>query len=212
MPPAPEVTNLWRSCIICIMAKLVKLEERAGRKRRNKNIQKMILETVAVAGLLSVALVAPNVLGAMRKMNLPLTPRQDTAIARARKRLVEKGLLRYEQNKLRLTEKGSAALARLDLAAYGQKKKKQRWDKRWRLLIFDIPEKRRGTREKIRRTLISIGFMRLQDSVWIYPYDCEDLIMLLKSEFRIGKDMLYAIIEELEYDTPVREYFDLLKN
>lgn len=185
------------------------LERGSAKKRRRKNIQKAVLQTVAGVGVLSIALVAPNVIGAMRKLNIPLSVRQDTAVARARKRLVEKGMLTYEKGKLRLTKKGEAALARFNLSEYREQKKKQRWDKRWRLLIFDIPEKRRGLREKIRRTLTTIGFMRLQDSVWVYPYDCEDLITLLKADFKIGKDLLYIIADEIEYDTPYRAYFGL---
>ena len=52
-------------------------------------------------------------------------------------------------------------------------------------------------------------FVRLQDSVWIYPYDCEDIITLLKADFQIGKDMLYMIVEMLEYDKRLRNHFDL---
>lgn len=185
------------------------IEHRSAKRRRNTKIQKMVLETVAAVGVIGVALVAPNVIGAMRKLGIPLSVRQDATVVRARKRLVEKGLLAYEGGMLRLTNKGRGVLDRVDLAEYGSQKKKQRWDKRWRLLIFDIPEKKRALRDKIRNTLAAIGFMRLQDSAWIYPYDCEDLITLLKADFKIGKDMLYAIVEELEYDAPVREYFGL---
>ena len=90
-------------------------------------------------------------------------------------------------------------------------KKPKKWDEKWRLLIFDIPEKRRGMREKIRRTLLAIGFKRLQDSVWVYPYDCEDLIAFLKTDFKVGRDLLYLIIEELEGDKTLREKFGLPK-
>lgn len=186
-----------------------RMERRTKIRRRNNDIQKFVLDSVAAAGVVSVALVAPNVIGAMRKLGIPLSVRQGSTINRARKRLVEKKLLEYKDGKLRLTQRGEGALARLDFAQYGKRKQKQRWDKRWRLLIFDIPEKKRVVRDKVRHTLITIGFMRLQDSVWIYPYDCEDLITLLKAELRIGKDVLYAIVDELEYDHPVREHFGL---
>ena len=54
-----------------------------------------------------------------------------------------------------------------------------------------------------------IGFVRLQDSVWVYPYDCEDLIVLLKADFKIGKDVLYMIVDEMEGDTHLRKEFGL---
>jgi CRISPR-associated endonuclease Cas2 len=77
------------------------------------------------------------------------------------------------------------------------------------MLIFDISEKRRGTRDKVRNTLISIGFIHLQDSVWVYPYDCEDLITLLKADFMIGKDLLYVIADKIENDIELHKKFGL---
>ena len=82
-------------------------------------------------------------------------------------------------------------------------------DKKWRVLAFDIKEYRRDTRDKLRKTLVSIGFERLQNSVWIYPYDCEDLIALAKADLRIGADVLYMIVERLEHDKHLREHFSL---
>jgi DNA-binding transcriptional regulator PaaX len=76
-------------------------------------------------------------------------------------------------------------------------------------LIFDIPEYRKSTRDRIRETLRIIGFVRLQDSVWAYPYDCEDLITLLKADFKIGKDMLYLVVEAMENDASLRRHFGI---
>ena len=113
-------------------------------------------------------------------------------------------------NFAKLTQKGEAKLRQIELRNY-KIKKPTRWDGKWRLLIFDIKEERKNTRDKIRRTLIQIGFIRLQDSVWVYPYDCEDLINLLKTDFKIGKDVLYVIADKIEYDKPLLEYFELMK-
>src|SRR3990167_4278610 len=88
-------------------------------------------------------------------------------------------------------------------------KKPKRWDGKWRVLIFDIPQTKNLLRDKLRRTLMAIGFIRLQDSVWIYPYDCEDLITLLKTDFRVGDQMLYMIVDSLENDDQVKEDFGL---
>ena len=75
--------------------------------------------------------------------------------------------------------------------------------------LFDIREGRKSLRERIQRTLRAIGFRRLQDSVWVYPHDCEDLITLLKSDFKIGKDVLYLVVDQLEYDAPLKAHFHL---
>lgn len=46
---------------------------------------------------------------------------------------------------------------------------RRRWDGRWRMVLFDVPEARRGTRNKLRLFLQDRGFGYLQNSVWITP-------------------------------------------
>ncbi|HEY4526402.1 MAG TPA: CRISPR-associated endonuclease Cas2 [Candidatus Paceibacterota bacterium] len=184
------------------------LEKSAQKKAKRKQITSIILGTVGFAGVLGVALIAPNVLGAMDKMGLMPAGRQKEIINRARDRMLKQGLLRRENGFLRLSPKGQDKL-RLLQARESAMKRPRHWDRRWRILIFDIPEYRKGLRDKIRRTLENIGFVRLQDSVWAYPYDCEDLVTLLKADLRIGKDLLYMIVEELEGDRHLKQRFGI---
>lgn len=185
-----------------------KLEQVSRQRTRRRNIQKIILGAVATAGVLSIALVVPNVLGALGKLGFLPHPREGETVRRARKRLIEKGFVTYKGKFLHLTELGRRELRKFELADYPLKKPK-RWDQKWRLLIFDIPEPRKSLREKLRRTLSTIGFVRLQDSVWLYPYDCEDLATLLKADFHVGKDILYLIVDTLENDALYRKRFGL---
>ncbi len=126
-------------------------------------------------------------------------------------RLAAKGLVTFVEKDgkryARITEKGERMLQmeteRVAIA------KKRKWDRSWRVVIFDIPERRKSIRASLRRFMGEYGFVRLQDSVWIYPYDCEDLIALAKANFRIGADVLYMIVERLENDKHLREHFKL---
>ena len=177
-------------------------------QQKKTDIQEIILKTVAVTGFIAIGLLAPNALGAMAKLGIIPRPRQKEFINSSRDRLIRRGLLKYEQGKLRLTKAGEAQLRRLRLLEYRLKKPKH-WDKKWRVLIFDIPERRKVTRNKIRSTLSRLGFERLQDSVWIYPYDCEDVLALLKADFKVGKDMLYIVVDSIEYDRHLCDTFAL---
>lgn len=105
----------------------------------------------------------------------------------------------------RITEKGERML-QMETEKVAMAKKRK-WDRRWRVVIFDIPERRKSVRVGIRRFMQEYGFVRLQDSVWVYPYDCEDLIALVKANFRVGADVLYMIVERLENDKHLREHF-----
>ena len=184
-------------------------QEEDSRKRTKRNqLRKIILETVKVAGIISVALVAPNAVGAMVKLGILPSPRQKDVVRRSSYRMVKAGLMEWKDRKLRLTQKGERALRAMSLTQFADKKPR-RWDGKWRVLIFDIPERRRGLRIKLRLTLQSIGFVRLQDSVWVYPYDCEEFITLLKADFHVGNDLLYLIVDSIEHDSFLRKHFKL---
>ena len=198
------------------MEKIMTVEAGAREVRRRTNIQKIVLRTIATAGILSVALLAPNALrllavtekgeGKRRRMN----PKYliDTAFGKLRTR----GLIMIEEGPggkiIRLSKEGEHKLGTM-LAKSPDTRKHKKWDRRWRMVIYDIPEVRKGTRIALQRTLLAFGFYQLQASVWIYPYECEELLILLKADFKIGKNVLYGVVEKVEGDEKIPEYFDL---
>ena len=181
-----------------------RLEER----NRKRELQKTILNTIALAGILAVGLVAPNVVGAMDKLGILPNPRDKEIIKRSATRLRKKGWIKYEERGYVLTEEGQKILRKWEFADY-KLNRPSKWDKKWRLVIFDIPEKRRLVRDQIRELLSLAGFLKLQDSVWVYPYDCEDIIGLLKTDLVVSRNVLYVIADEIENDDRLRNEFDL---
>jgi len=183
------------------------------RARRNA-VRNTLISVIAAVPLLTVAMAAPKVLSALEATSLdnifPRSPKQ--RIRENISRLKRKGYIRFEniddKNILRLTALGERELRRIESHTL-LVRKPRRWDRRWRVVIFDIAEPRKAKRDAIRRLLIRIGFLRLQDSVWVYPYDCEDVIALLKADIRIGKELLYLIADAVEFDAPLRKHFKL---
>ncbi|OGI65620.1 CRISPR-associated endonuclease Cas2 [Candidatus Nomurabacteria bacterium RIFCSPLOWO2_02_FULL_40_10] len=190
------------------------LEQEIKKKDKRKNIQKIILNTVFTAGMLAVVAVAPNVLSVMKQFEGTFKRKKNLkySINDSFMRLREKGLIEIVEingkKVARITSKGESKLDFLDKHDFKLKIPKK-WDGRWRIVTFDIRESQKKTRALLRMTLFQIGFIRLQNSVWIYPYDCEDLISLLKADFKIGKDILYMIVEKLENDWHLRKTFNL---
>ncbi len=190
------------------------LEERARRKKKKQiritRWQRAILLSVGAAGALSVALCAPNAFKIAAPFLKKLMSANRQAITRARERLIRNGLLKRDAagKFLELTLKGRAFLRRIEFRAYTIPKPK-RWDERWRILIFDISEKRRELRDKLRELLLILGFKRVQYSVWVHPYPCEDFVALLKADWQLGKSLLYLIVDELENDAALRRHFGL---
>lgn len=188
------------------------MEVAAKKRRRRENIQQIVLGTVAVAGILAVTMIAPNIFQAIPRLlgdKYKFGYRARTAAGR----LAQKGYVRFVERGGRkfveITEKGRRAFAieQARFATYTNIKK--HWDKRWRIVIFDIPEARRGMRERVRRLMREFGFLKLQDSVWVFPYECEELIAMMKAELRVGKDVLYIIADGIENDSWIRRQFNL---
>lgn len=69
---------------------------------------------------------------------------------------------------IRLTSKGKEKIAR-DFPLLVMQRK--RWDKKWRVAIFDIQETNKRTRDILRKKLKELGFGMLQKSVFISPHD-----------------------------------------
>lgn len=184
------------------------MEEKSRKRSKRANLKKAVLTTVKAAGVLSVALVAPNVLGSLAKLGILDTGRRQESIRAAKNRLIRQGLLSAKAGRVLLTEKGQKTLQRMELA-HSCLIRRNKWDGKWRVLVFDIPNHRRGLRDRIRLSLKANGFERLQDSVWVLPYNCEDFVSLLKAELRIGKDMQYLIVDSIENDRALLEAFGL---
>jgi len=190
---------------------MAQVEVTAKKKRRTRQLRSAILTSVGVAGIIAAAAIAPNALRLLKTtgVNARLRYRTKTVLGRLKHDGDIEFMERDGKKYVQLTEKGERTLALYREKLRMIERPRRRWDKRYRLVIFDIPEKRKRVREKIRREVQEAGFLRVQDSAWVYPYDCEEFIALLKAELKIGKDVLYAVVEEIEYDTWIRKYFGL---
>ena len=124
-------------------------------------------------------------------------------------RLEKNGLLCLDKKgdaaSVRLTEKGRRELAQY--AAESETLQPKKWDGKWRLVIFDIKETKKGKRDRIRRNLARFGFEKLQNSIWVYPYECEDLITFLKADCKIDKEVLYIVSEKIPDDGWIKKKF-----
>ncbi len=208
-----RILNLTRCLKLNYNNIMSELEKELKQKERIGKTQKIILKTIATVGIISVAVLAPNALQAFGMISKEIERKRRYEIKSSISKLAGRNLIEFKKNKNRktfakLTKKGERILRLAEIDNY-QIKKPKKWDGKWRLITFDIKETRRSTRSKIRHTLKSIGFCQLHKSVWVYPYDCEDFITLLKVDFKIGKDLLYMIVWKMEYEKPLLNYFKL---
>lgn len=184
-------------------------------EKRGKRIyaERIVLRTLASAGLLTVAVLAPNAIGALKKIDPHWEEKIDPRlrVSHALYRLKKKGLLKGSEKGFVLTEKGENMVRELEEGRV-RIKRPFRWDGRWRIVIFDVAEKKRGLRDRLRLLLQEAGFIRLQNSVWVHPYDCEEVVALIKSSQRLGGEVQYIVADVIEKDERLRAHFNLRAN
>lgn len=124
--------------------------------------------------------------------------------------LQKKKLIRlfYENKKyyFELTRKGKAHLKKVYLRNLKIKRPKK-WDGKFRMMIFDIPEDERKKRDLLRCGLRRIGFKIVQRSVYIYPFECKKEVDLICDWYEVKKYKIYMLVDILEGERKFLQYF-----
>lgn len=95
-----------------------------------------------------------------------------------------------------LTSEGErkAGLIRTTKMLANKLSEKNKWDGYWRIVIFDLRVGKDIERNAIRALLKRCGFIMMQRSVWIYPYDCSKEIEFVSSFFKLTDQELRLIV------------------
>ncbi len=141
------------------------------------------------------------------------TARQKSEMPVVFNRLQEKGFIKlvYKNDELLaiLTKKGRQYL-RENILIFSQKNNLNKvWDGKWHIVIFDIPESRRKTRNMLRFHIKKIGFIQVQGSVWIYPYTCSELVALVKTNFKLNNEVAYIVADSIEGEDKFMKFFKI---
>lgn len=108
---------------------------------------------------------------------------------------------------VKITEKGRRKLLKYNLDDLILTNKK--WDKRWRIIIYDVEESKKPLRNVFQKVLRKLEFLQLQKSVYLTPYPCESEIEYLRQIYDIGPEVVILTINGLENEQAYKEYFAL---
>ena len=85
--------------------------------------------------------------------------------------------------------------------------KDEKWDGKWRIIIYDILTGKREEASLFRKTLKKLKFLKLQRSVYLTPYKCYDEIEYLRQVCGVNTEVLILTVSGLENEKAYREYF-----
>jgi DNA-binding transcriptional regulator PaaX len=94
--------------------------------------------------------------------------------------LTSEGIKKVSNIKIKLTEK------------------KRRKDGKWQMVFFDIPEQRRRDRDMFRRQLKYLGYQKLQQSIWVSPYEVLKETQGLIKNYKLGRFVRLLLVEEIK--------------
>ncbi len=85
----------------------------------------------------------------------------------------------------------------------------KKWDGRWRVVIFDLPETLKKWREYLRNDLKNLGFYALQESVYVTPYPVTRELDEVLREWNLRKYFRYLTVSEIDNEQDLKEVFGL---
>lgn len=183
-----------------------------------KTLTRAILLAVGIGAILTTALLAPNAVqmfGSFFKQGRQGRRRnyERERIRQAIKALHRRQLIVYTERGndtyIEVTDQGKKQVRRHEIDQ--MKLPRTEWDRRWRVILFDIPEHKKVARRAFQDHLKRLGCFLMQRSVWVYPYPCRDEIDLLSSFWDVHPNVCYLETSNLgRSEGAARKFFGLL--
>lgn len=177
-----------------------------------------IIKFVAFGGFISTALVLQN---SAQMFEKPLDKMFNTLDKRQQERelrrivyyMKQKGLIRYQagdyEHGITLTKEGEQRLKKVNFSDLHIPRPKK-WDKKWRLVFFDIPETSKIKRDSLTFKLKDLGFKMLQQSIWVHPFPCRPEIEMVGEFLGIRRYISYVEINQIDSENNLRKRFKQL--
>jgi hypothetical protein len=183
-----------------------------------KSILKATLAIIAAGGVLTFAAAVPGLAGGLGRIN---AGRRKASYERYRRiwrsfnELKKRQELEFVAERdgylvYRPTKRGKEKIKKFLFDDFKLSRPKK-WDGKWRLVIFDIPERRRKDRAALRRKLLDLDFYQCQKSAWIHPFPCWEEIEFLKEILSIKAFVKLFLVDEMTDGRVLYHFKDLLR-
>ncbi len=181
---------------------------------KTSKIGKNILKYLTLGGVLTLAMLSPVggpkvVKSVFKHLKYKIKQIRNSAYYLKKRGLVEFVSEDDKNIVIRITNNGKKYLKTFDIDNMVLARPTV-WDKKWRLVIFDVPEKYKKAREALRRKLKDLDFLWLQDSVWVTPYPCDDEIRFLREIFNISFSVdVFEVSDLKHHEIRLKKHFKL---
>lgn len=169
-------------------------------KYQKGELAKEILKGLAVGGLIVASFALPNLPQVFSFFGIK-NSRDRERVKQSLKNLHEQKLINIYENDdemiVKITEKGNKKVLKYKFDEMKLIRPKK-WDGRYRVISFDIPEKHKKARDALTRKLNDMELYPIQKSVFICPFECRDETDFIGELFGIRRFIHYFIANKLD--------------
>lgn len=119
-----------------------------------------------------------------------------------------RGYVKRTGNQYMLTQRGKTILSERELWETAIPIPKH-WDGKWHFVMFDIPTDKRKRRDVFRLHMKRLGLVLYQNSVWVHPYPCEEVVRRVSDFYHLSKCVSFAIVEKFTGEKHIYNRFEL---
>ena len=106
---------------------------------------------------------------------------------------------------VKITEKGKMKLLKYNIDK--MKLDESSWDGKWRLVVYDVVKSKRNNSEMFRKAINNLNLLKLQKSVYLTPFKCDNEIEYLRQIYNVGNEVLILKVGSLENEKAYKKYF-----
>lgn len=187
-------------------------------------LTKGLLLMAALGGVLAVGIMAPNLFKAFRMKRTYEKPSKRISkdgfprLRRSCYQLQKKYWVEfvsedaYGNDIFRLTDKGKAEIQKMLQKTSEGIARPTIWDRKWRLILFDIPVTRNNARDALRYGIRSLGCYPIQQSVWVHPFPCVKEIKEMAARLVLQNYVKIYTTEDFDHKEAIATFRNLLKD
>jgi DNA-binding transcriptional regulator PaaX len=107
-----------------------------------------------------------------------------------------------------LTRRGRSTLSERQIWALTIPTPKK-WDRKWHIVLFDIPVDKKRRRDTFRLRLKELNFTLYQNSVWVHPYPIDATVTKIARFYKLERCILFVTAEKISGENSLRKKYDL---
>lgn len=174
-------------------------------------LAKEILKGLALGGFIILCFAMPN-LAQVVDLFKPRNSRDRYRVRQALSGLQKKKMVRIISRKghdvVEITALGKNRVLEYDLENI-KLNHKQKWDGKWRIVMFDIPQTKKRVRDAVSFKIKDIGMYPIQKSVFVFPHKCKDEIDFVGEIFGVRRNIIYIEASHIDDAEKVKRHFGI---